>query len=71
MKYGVISALFISILWSVLAILQLWFSILDTDVFVKLTVTAGILLVIIVIVTLVIREYLSDKQLKKDGFLDD
>lgn len=71
MKYGVISALFISILWSILAILQLWFSILDTDVFVKLTVTAGILLVIIVIVTLVIREYLSDKQLKKDGFLDD
>ena len=71
MKYGVISALFISILWSVLAILQLWFSILDTDVFMKLTVTAGILLVIIVIVTLVIREYLSDKQLKKDGFLDD
>ena len=71
MKYGVISALFISILWSVLAILQLWFSILDTDVFVKLTVTAGILLVIIVIVTLVIREYLSDEQLKKDGFLDD
>lgn len=71
MKYGVISALFISILWSILAILQLWFSILNTDVFVKLTVTAGILLVIIVIVTLVIREYLSDKQLKKDGFLDD
>ena len=71
MKYGVISALFISILWSVLAILQLWFSILETDVFVKLTVTTGILLVIIVIVTLVIREYLSDKQLKKDGFLDD
>lgn len=71
MKYGVICALFISILWSVLAILQLWFSILDTDVFVKLTVTAGILLVIIMIVTLVIREYLSDKQLKKDGFLDD
>ena len=71
MKYGVISALFISILWSILSILQLWFSILNTDVFVKLTVTAGILLVIIVIVTLVIREYLSDKQLKKDGFLDD
>ncbi|HCK29381.1 hypothetical protein [Acinetobacter ursingii] len=71
MKYGVISALFISILWSVLAILQLWFSILDIDVFLKLTVTAGILLVIIVIVTLVIREYLSDKQLKKEGFLDD
>ncbi|MGQ2386268.1 hypothetical protein [Acinetobacter ursingii] len=71
MKYGVISGLFISILWSVLAILQLWFSILDIDVFLKLTVTAGILLVIIVIVTLVIREYLSDKQLKKEGFLDD
>lgn len=71
MKYGVISALFVAVSWALLAILQLWFSIFEAGVFFKLTMTAAILVVIIVIVTLVIREYLTDKQLKKDGFLDD
>lgn len=70
MKYGVFSALFISILWGVLAIVQLWFEPLSIEVFTKVTVTAAILVVIIVIATLVIREYLSDQKLKKDGFID-
>lgn len=70
MKYGVFSALFISILWGVLAIAQLWFEPLSIEVFTKVTVTAATLVVIIVIATLVIREYLSDQKLKKDGFID-
>ena len=70
MKYGVFSALFISILWGVLAITQLWFEPLSIEVFTKVTITAAILVVIIVIATLVIREYLSDQKLKKDGFID-
>ncbi|WP_180063816.1 hypothetical protein [Acinetobacter sp. YH16042] len=70
MKYGVFSALIISILWGLLAIAQLWFEWLSADVFIKITVTAAILEVIIIIATLVIREYLTDKKLKKDGFID-
>ena len=70
MKYGVFSALFISILWGILAIAQLWFEPLSIEVFTKVTITAAILVVIIVIATLVIREYLSDEKLKKDGFID-
>lgn len=70
MKYGVISSLFIAVLWGVLAIIQLWLSPLSAEIFMKITITAVVLMIIIVITTLVIREYLSDKQLKKDGFID-
>jgi len=36
----------------------------------KVSVTAAIVEALIVIVTLAVREYLSDKRLKEDGFLD-
>lgn len=70
MKYAVFSALAISILWALLAIAQLWFSLLSAEVFLKISISAGILVGIIIIATLVVREYLSEKQLKKDGFID-
>lgn len=70
MKYGIMSALIISIIWVILALVQLWFSAIDPEIFIKITISAVILLVIIVIVTLVIREYFVEKQLKKDGFID-
>lgn len=70
MKYGIMSALIISIVWVILALVQLWFNLIDPEVFIKLTISAVILVIIIVIVTLVIREYLSEKKLKKDGFID-
>ena len=70
MKCGVFSALIISVLWGLLAIAQLWFELLSVEVFTKITVTVAILEAIIIIATLVIREYLTDKKLKKDGFID-
>lgn len=69
MKYGVISTLIISVSWAFLAILQLWFSVLTAGVFVKVTVSAAIVVGVLLIVTLVIREYFSDQKLKKDGFI--
>ena len=70
MKIGIISALGIALSWVVLALVQLWVQPLSADLFFKLTVTAGILVVVIVVVTLVVREYLSEKKLKQDGFID-
>ena len=70
MKYGVFSALIISVLWGLLAIAQLWFEWLSVEVFTKITVTVAILEAIIIIATLVLREYLTDKKLKKDGYID-
>ncbi|WP_180035783.1 hypothetical protein [Acinetobacter sp. YH12250] len=70
MKYGVFSALIISVLWGLLAMAQLWSKLLSVEVFTKLTVTVAILEAIIIIATLVIREYLTDKKMKKDGYID-
>lgn len=65
MEYGIFSALNILIYGRCFSIAQLLFKLLCVELFAKLTLTAGILVVIIVITTLVIREYLSEKQLKK------
>ncbi|NWK75269.1 hypothetical protein HYG93_13550 [Acinetobacter sp. SwsAc6] len=70
MKYGVFSALIISVLWCILAIAQLWFSPLSSEIFTKVTISAGILVAIIVLSTIVIREFLTDQKLRKDGFID-
>ncbi|RKG50085.1 hypothetical protein D7V64_13210 [Acinetobacter cumulans] len=70
MKYGVFSALIISVLWGILAIAQLWFSPLSSEIFTKVTISAGILVAIIVLSTIVIREFLTDQNLRKDGFID-
>ncbi|QCO22033.1 hypothetical protein D9K79_10570 [Acinetobacter cumulans] len=70
MKYGVFSALIISVLWGILAIAQLWFSPLSSEIFTKVTISAGILVAIIVLSTIVIREFLTDQKLRKDGFID-
>ena len=65
MEYGIFSALNILIYGRCFSIAQLLFKLLSVEVFAKLTLSAEILVVIIVITTLVIREYLSEKQLKK------
>ena len=70
MEYGIFSALNILIYGRCFSIAQLLFKLLSVEVFAKLTLTAEILVVIIVITTLVIREYFSEKQLKKYGFID-
>ena len=70
MEYGIFSALNILIYGRCFSIAQLLFKLLSVEVFAKLTLTAGILVVIIVLTTLVIREYFSEKKLKKYGFID-
>lgn len=70
MKFGVIASLIIGLGWVALALVQLWFAPLDNELFFKLSITAGVLLVAVVLATLAIREYLSEKKLKQDGFID-
>jgi hypothetical protein len=71
MKIGIIACLSITIAWVFLAIAQLWFQIVSSDVFLKLSTTAGLVVVIVLVVTLAIREYLTDKEMKSKGFIDE
>jgi hypothetical protein len=70
MKIGIITCLTITILWVLLAISQLWFDVVSAEIFSKLTVTAGILVAAILVVTLGIREYLSEKEMKSKDFIN-
>jgi uncharacterized membrane protein YcjF (UPF0283 family) len=70
MKIGLISMLSITVAWAILAVIQLWAQLLTAENFLKVSATAGILVAIILIVTLVAREYFSEKKLKNDGFID-
>jgi hypothetical protein len=69
-KTGILSCLFIGVGWAVLAIVQLWLQPLSADVFLKVSITLGIVLAAIIVVTLVVKEYVSEQKLKKDGFID-
>lgn len=70
MKVGVIICLSISVLWAALAIVQLWFEPMSAEVFIKISITAGVITTVTLLVTLAIREYLSDKELKDKNYID-
>lgn len=70
MKVGAVICLLIFVTWIIIALLQLWFDLLSAVVFWKLTLTAGALFVVVLGIALVVREYIEDKKLKDDGYLD-
>lgn len=70
MRLASILGLAIAGIWSGLALLQLWFETLSSETFFKLTVTAGVLLVLDVVGALVHHEYIRERELKDKGYLD-
>lgn len=70
MKTGVIICLSVSTLWAILAIMQLWFELIPADIFMKITITAGVIVTVALVITLAIREYISGKDLKSKNYID-
>ena len=56
--------------YGAIAISQIWFEIMSAENFVKVTVTMAIVLVVTVVAALIKKEYLDEKQARKDGFID-
>lgn len=71
MKTGIIACLSITVAWALLFVAQLWAPLVSGEVFLKITITAGVAVVLILIITLAIREYLTEKDLKSKGFIDE
>jgi len=67
-KLGVYACLGLFVSWVLLLILQLWFSFVDADLFLKITLTG--LFIIILASLLVISQYFSEKKMKDDGFIN-
>jgi hypothetical protein len=70
MRTGAFICLAIFVAWVFMALLELWFDILSGEMFWKLTVTAGALFIVVLGISLVVREYISEKKMKDDGYID-
>jgi len=70
MSKGYATCLVILVLWSILSISQLWFNILSTDIFIKISITCFVIFILCFIVTLALKEYKSEKDMKDKDFID-
>ena len=66
---GILVAIILSA-YGVLLIGQIWNEWLEWKTFFKITLTAGVLVVVIGIVAIIIKEMLKEKELKKEKYLD-
>ena len=69
-KLGVYACLGLFVGWVLLLILQLWFSFIEAELFIKITLTMAGLFVIILATLLVCSQYFSEKKMKDDGFIN-
>lgn len=70
MKIASIISGTVFVLYAVLLLLQLWAEVVSWTVFVKLTITAGVLIVVTFGVALLYREYIEEKRMKDEHFID-
>lgn len=62
---GIILAVF-----SVLLLAQMWGSVMPWDIFIKLSVTAFVIIVVTFGLALLYREYIEEKSMKDEKYLD-
>lgn len=70
MKYGSIVCTVLFSVSVILAVVQLWLSPIDAEIFWKIQLTLGAFFVLALGVTIVTKEYLSEKEMKDKGYID-
>ncbi len=70
MKIAYIACLAMFTLAAVLSIFELWFGVLGWYAYSKVMITLGLIFLVVLGVALARREYLSDNQLRDDGYID-
>jgi uncharacterized membrane protein len=66
---GIIVAIILFI-YAILLIGQIWGSWMEWGNFIKLSISAGVIIVSIGIIALIYRELIEERDLKKDNFID-
>ncbi|HIP19186.1 MAG TPA: hypothetical protein EYG78_07615 [Sulfurovum sp.] len=62
---GVIFALF-----AILLLAQMWGNVMPWEIFIKLAVTAGVIIIVTFGLALLYREYIEEKTMKDEKYLD-
>ena len=70
MKITSATSLSLFVVWVLIVIFDMWFDIISWEVFIKLTVTLGLLAVVALGIALAKREYVDEKQTKIDKDID-
>jgi len=70
MKLASIITVSLLVIWVLLAILDMWFDIMSWEVFIKLTITLGLLAIVALVIAIAKREYVDEKKLKNDKYID-
>lgn len=70
MKIASILSIVLLVFWIVIAIVELWFDVFSLALFIKITATVLLLIILAVGVALIRREYVDEEKMKKDKYLD-
>ena len=70
MKIATIISTILLVIWVILTMIVMWTDELDTTLYIKLSVTLGIIVVATILIALAIKEYGSEKKLKDHNYLD-
>ena len=58
------------VVWVILTMVMMWTDELDSAIYVKLSITMGIIVVASILIALAVKEYGSEKKLKDHNYLD-
>jgi len=65
MVTGIIFALF-----AIVLLVQMWGNVMPWDIFIKLSVTAGVIIIVTFGLAMLYREYIEEKTMKDEKYLD-
>jgi multidrug efflux pump subunit AcrB len=70
MKIATIVSTVLLVLWVLMTMAMMWTNSIDGDIYIKLTITMGIVVVATILIALALREYGTEKKLKDHNYLD-
>ena len=70
MKIATIISTILLVIWVILTMVVMWTDELDTTLYIKLSITIGIVVGATILIALALREYGSEKKLKDHDYLD-
>ncbi|MCO4844741.1 MAG: hypothetical protein KC427_01830 [Sulfurovum sp.] len=70
MKIASIISSVLLVVWVILTMVMMWTDVLDSTIYVKVSITLGIIVVATILIALAIKEYGSEKKLKDHNYLD-
>ena len=70
MKIATIISTVLLVMWVMMTMVMMWTDAIDSAIYIKLSITMGIIVVATILIALALREYGTEKKLKDHNYLD-